>query len=74
MSDRDEAIEYLRYAVSRGWLWCQNCDGRKCMDCVCSVMHDKCAEDCFACCGAEKVHYAAGVSFGSVLPQGWDKP
>lgn len=29
---------------------CTNCDDRKCMDCVCRVVHDECVDDCPFCC------------------------
>ena len=29
---------------------CENCDGRKCMACVCREYHDACADDCPVCC------------------------
>lgn len=29
---------------------CVNCDGRKCMDCVCRIWHDECKDDCPECC------------------------
>ena len=35
---------------------CQNCDDRKCMDCVCRSPHDVCVEDCMECTPQERVH------------------
>jgi len=29
---------------------CTNCDGRRCMSCVCREYHERCAEDCPVCC------------------------
>jgi len=35
---------------------CQNCDDRKCMDCVCRSPHDACADDCTECTPRERIH------------------
>ena len=77
-SERREAIAYLMVAVEKGWLWCQNCRGHRCMSCVCrdwfSPAHrDGCKDDCPDCCGAENHHIMGSPSLGSVLDQGWAK-
>ena len=32
---------------------CRNCDGRKCMECVCRIWHEECQQDCPDCCVPE---------------------
>lgn len=29
---------------------CPNCDGVRCMDCRCRMLHDECVDDCPSCC------------------------
>ncbi|WP_074850595.1 dATP/dGTP pyrophosphohydrolase domain-containing protein [Tsukamurella tyrosinosolvens] len=61
--DPNKAIEHVRLvdepvnepdtpAADRAQDECSNCDGRKCMDCVCRHYHDACVEDCPQCCPA----------------------
>lgn len=35
---------------------CQNCDDRKCMDCVFRTHHDTCYDDCSDCCPQQRIH------------------
>lgn len=72
MNDNDEAIAYLRHAVDRGWLWCGNCSGNKCMSCVLREYHDECENDCPDCC--EPIGNSNfGAHLRGVLHEGWDK-
>lgn len=51
--------------------YCQNCDGRKCMDCVTRTVHDACADDCPHCCPRDPCTTCEGmgaVEFPELLP------
>lgn len=48
-------VERVGVAVQlfrEGTLYCSNCGGRKCMDCL-RYVHDECEDSCPFCCGDE---------------------
>lgn len=55
---RDLIVNLLEPEIAQIAPWesidlaCRNCNGRKCMACVCRENHDECATDCPDCCAA----------------------